>query len=132
MKIAMLVLATLGYYVMLFFLNKRRKAAIEKNAITVLGDTINLDVTEEATETDLLGEVKNLDSETLSELTTLLDADDELASNLTNMIEDTEVEEASSAPSTIPNKEIEVEVQDAPIEESDIDGLMSEIISKPL
>ena len=126
MKITMLVLATLGYYGLLFFLNKRRKTAFEKNTITVLGDTINLDVTEDTTETDLLGEVKNVDSETLSELTSLLDTDDELASNLTNMIEDTEVEEAASTIS--PNKE--VEVQDTPIEESDIDGLMSQIISK--
>ena len=113
MKIAMLVLATIGYYVMLFFLNKRRKTAFKKNAITVLGDTTNL----ETTETDLLGNLNSkVDSETLSELTALIDADKELASNMTNMIEDTEAEE--------------VEAQDTPIKESDIDGLMSNIISK--
>jgi len=117
MKIAMLVLATIGYYVMLFFLNKRRKTVFEKNANTVLGDTTNLDVIEDTTETDLLGDLNSkVDSETLSELTALIDADKELASNMTNMIENTEAEE--------------VEAQDTPIEESDIDGLMSNIISK--
>ena len=169
MKITMLVLVTLGYYVMLFFLNKRRKTAFEKNAVTVLGDTTSLEGTEDITETDLFGEVNPVDSDTLSELTTLLDADPELASNMTSMIDDVEGKTESAAPSTpsrtppvkkakkaktetvdlvnLENQEQTSKVfpipksnliqalegldnQDAIIEESDIDGLMSQMISK--
>ena len=121
MRIAMLALVTLGYYGILFFLNKRGKAAFKKNATTVLGNTTNLD----ATEDNLFGGVNNVDADTLSELTTLLDTDDELASNRTNMIDDIE------AVAPTPSKKEEIDNQDTPIEESDIDGLMSEIISKP-
>ena len=129
MRIAMLVLITLGYYGILFFLNKRRKAAFEKNATTVLGGTTNF----ETSKTDLLGEVNSkVDSETLSELTALIDADDELESNMTNMIDD--IEAVAPAPSMIPPiKDVEVQGldnQDASIEESDIDDLMSQVISK--
>ena len=132
MRIAMLVLITLGYYGLLFFLNKRRKTAFEKKAVSALGDTINLDATEDATGTDLFGEVNNnVDSDTLSELTSLLDVDNVLESNMTNLIDD--IEAVAPAPSTLPIKEIGVQGldnQDAIIEESDIDGLMPEIISK--
>jgi len=159
MKIAMLVLITLGYYGLLLFLDKRGKIAFEKKAVTALGDTINLDATEDANATDLFGEVNNnVDSNTLSELTALLDADKELASNMTNMIDD--IEAVAPPPSIIPpvkkaiietvalvnhekvSKEFPIQKpnliqalegldnQDAIIEESDIDDLMSQVISK--
>ena len=161
MRIAMLVLVTLGYYLILFFLNKRGKTAFDKNAFTVLGDTTDLNTTE----ANLFGEVNNVDSDTLSELTALLDPDKDLASNMTSMIDEVEVKTEAAA-STIPPvkkaKKAKIETvalvnlenhekaskvfpiqkpnliqalenldnQDAIIEESDIDGLMSQIISK--
>lgn len=91
MTISLLVLATLLYYAMLIFLNKRKKTAFEKVSIQAIGDSIDLE--NETSISDLFGEINKSDD---LEITTLLNNEDDLEANMINQVTDLDLVESPS------------------------------------